>query len=153
MRRGRLLSQSIFCSLGNQIWPLLISTPGVQKKRHCLQRHLRDESDLLRRIIVTCESITPEMLQNTWEVEYRLDICQAPKDSHVEIFWRTVTNLWVFASLNENPMCLSVLVSEICHSVIGLNSERHQMYTNSDPTSKKTQHVSIMKINWLILFK
>lgn len=46
-----------------------------------------DLDDLRRRIIAACATVTPEMLQNTWqELEYRLDICRATRGAHIEIY-------------------------------------------------------------------
>ncbi|PSN30743.1 hypothetical protein C0J52_21647 [Blattella germanica] len=41
---------------------------------------------LKQRIRLAVNSITPQMLQNTWrEIQYRLDICRATRGAHIEI--------------------------------------------------------------------
>jgi hypothetical protein len=48
---------------------------------------MQDVAELRRQVIEACETVAPVMLQNTWrEVEYRLNICQATKGTHVEIY-------------------------------------------------------------------
>jgi hypothetical protein len=43
-----------------------------------------DELEL--RIVAAIETVTPQMLENTWrETEYRLDILRATKGGHVEV--------------------------------------------------------------------
>jgi hypothetical protein len=38
------------------------------------------------RIVVAIETITPQMLENTWrEIEYLLDILRATKGAHIEV--------------------------------------------------------------------
>jgi hypothetical protein len=38
------------------------------------------------RIVAAIETVTPQMLENTWrEIEYRLDILRAKKGAHVEV--------------------------------------------------------------------
>jgi hypothetical protein len=42
--------------------------------------------ELKLRIVAAVETVTPQMLENTWrETEYRLDILHAMKDVHVEV--------------------------------------------------------------------
>jgi hypothetical protein len=56
-------------------------------KNTVYQMQVRNDDDMHSRIITSCESTTPEMLQNTWqEAEYRCDICCATKGTHVQIF-------------------------------------------------------------------
>jgi len=53
------------------------------------KRKVRDLADLRQRIIEAVELITPHMLINTWqEFEYRLDICRATTDAHIEVYGR-----------------------------------------------------------------
>jgi len=50
-------------------------------------RRKGDLADLKQRIIEAVELITPHMLINTWqELEYRLDICRATTDVHIEVY-------------------------------------------------------------------
>jgi hypothetical protein len=38
------------------------------------------------RIVTAIETVTPQMLENTWrEIEYCMDISRAKKDAHVEV--------------------------------------------------------------------
>jgi hypothetical protein len=42
--------------------------------------------ELKLRIVAAIETVTPQMLENTWrEIEYRLDILRATKGAHVEV--------------------------------------------------------------------
>jgi hypothetical protein len=42
--------------------------------------------ELKLRIFATIETVTPQMLENTWrEIEYSLDILRARKSVHVEV--------------------------------------------------------------------
>jgi hypothetical protein len=42
--------------------------------------------ELKLRIVAAVETVTPQMLENTWrEIEYRLDILRATKGTHVEV--------------------------------------------------------------------
>ncbi|GBN89626.1 hypothetical protein AVEN_237945-1 [Araneus ventricosus] len=42
--------------------------------------------ELKRRIVTAIQNVTPQMLENTWrEIEFRLDVLQATKGSHVQI--------------------------------------------------------------------
>jgi hypothetical protein len=42
--------------------------------------------ELKLRIVAAIETVTPQMLENTWrEIEYRLDILCATKGAHVEV--------------------------------------------------------------------
>jgi hypothetical protein len=42
--------------------------------------------ELKLRIVVAIETVTPQMLENTWrEIEYRLDILRVTKGMHVEV--------------------------------------------------------------------
>jgi hypothetical protein len=42
--------------------------------------------ELKRRIVAAIETVTPQMLENTWrEIEYRLDILRATKCARVEV--------------------------------------------------------------------
>jgi hypothetical protein len=51
------------------------------------QTKVQDVAKLHRRITAVCETVTPVMLQNTWQdVEYHLNICRATKGTHVEIY-------------------------------------------------------------------
>jgi len=53
------------------------------------RRKVRDLADLRQRITEAVELITPHMLINTWqEPEYRLDICRATTDAHIEVYGR-----------------------------------------------------------------
>ena len=53
------------------------------------RRKVRDLADLRQRIIEAVELITSHMLINTWqELEYRLDICRAATDAHIEVYRR-----------------------------------------------------------------
>jgi len=52
------------------------------------RRKVRDLADLRRSIIEAVELITPHMLLNTWELEYRLDTCQATTGAHIEVYGR-----------------------------------------------------------------
>ena len=53
------------------------------------RRKVRDLADLRQCIIEAVELITPHMLINTWqELEYRLDICRATTDAHIEVYER-----------------------------------------------------------------
>lgn len=48
---------------------------------------IRDIDHLRQRIVAAVESVTPDMLTNTWrEIEYRLDICRATNGSHIEVY-------------------------------------------------------------------
>lgn len=48
---------------------------------------IRDLNHLKNRINEAMTTITEEMLANVWrEVEYCLDICQATKGAHIEIY-------------------------------------------------------------------
>ena len=50
-------------------------------------RKVRDLANLRQRIIEAVELIAPHMLINTWqELEYRLDICRATTDAHIEVY-------------------------------------------------------------------
>jgi hypothetical protein len=43
--------------------------------------------DLRQHIVEAVELITHHLLINTWqELEYRLDICQATTDTHIEVY-------------------------------------------------------------------
>ena len=49
-------------------------------------RHLRDLADLEEIIYATVNSVTPQMLHNTWvEVEYMLDISCATNGNNVDV--------------------------------------------------------------------
>ena len=51
------------------------------------RRKFRDLADLRQRIIEAVELMTPHMLIDTWqELEYRLDICRATTDTHIEVY-------------------------------------------------------------------
>jgi hypothetical protein len=42
--------------------------------------------ELKLRIVSAIETVTPQMLENTWrEIEYRLDILLATKGAHIEV--------------------------------------------------------------------
>jgi hypothetical protein len=42
--------------------------------------------ELKLRIVAAIETVTPQMLENTWrEIEYRLDILSSMKGAHVEV--------------------------------------------------------------------
>jgi hypothetical protein len=42
--------------------------------------------ELKLRIVAAIETVTPQMLENTWrEIEYRLDILRATKGAHVQV--------------------------------------------------------------------
>jgi hypothetical protein len=42
--------------------------------------------ELKLRIVAAIETVTPQMLDNTWgEIEYRLDILRATKGAHVQV--------------------------------------------------------------------
>jgi hypothetical protein len=42
--------------------------------------------ELKLRIVAAIETVTPQMLENTWrEIEYRLDILRSKKGAHVEV--------------------------------------------------------------------
>jgi hypothetical protein len=42
--------------------------------------------ELTLRIVAAIETVTPQMLENTWrEMEYRLEILRATKGAHVEV--------------------------------------------------------------------
>jgi hypothetical protein len=42
--------------------------------------------ELKLRIVAVIETVTPQMLENTWrETEYRLDILRATKGMHIEV--------------------------------------------------------------------
>jgi hypothetical protein len=50
-------------------------------------RKVRDMADLRQRTIEAVEPITLHMLINKWqELEYRLDICRATTDAHIEVY-------------------------------------------------------------------
>jgi hypothetical protein len=66
-------------------------------------------AELHCRITAACETVTPAMLQNTWrEVEYCLNICQATKGAHVEIYWGMPK---VSESLHPSVKCPCVYLS------------------------------------------
>jgi hypothetical protein len=51
------------------------------------QVKINDLQQLKARIRDAVATVTPNMLQATWnEVEYRLDICYATKEAHSEIY-------------------------------------------------------------------
>lgn len=52
--------------------------------------------------------------KNTWQGVALPWHCLATKSAHVKICWRTTKSWWGYASVNENLMCLSLLVYEIC---------------------------------------
>ena len=43
-------------------------------------------ADLRQRIIEAVELITPHMLINTWQEQYRLGICRATTGAHIEVY-------------------------------------------------------------------
>jgi hypothetical protein len=46
--------------------------------------------DLKLRIVAAIETVTLQMLENTWrELEYRLDILCAMMGAHVEVVWHS----------------------------------------------------------------
>jgi hypothetical protein len=56
--------------------------------RTIIQNHNRIcHTHTFKRIIEAVELVTPHMLINTWqELEYRLDICRATTDAHIEVY-------------------------------------------------------------------
>jgi hypothetical protein len=51
------------------------------------QDKINDLQHLKARIRDAVATVTPNMLQATWnEVEYRLDICRVTKEAHIEIY-------------------------------------------------------------------
>jgi hypothetical protein len=45
-------------------------------------------NELKLRIVAAIETVTPQMLENTWrEIEYRLDILRATKGAHVQVVY------------------------------------------------------------------
>ena len=47
--------------------------------------HSTPVTDLRRRILAACATVTTEMLANTWlELQYCLDICHATRGAHTE---------------------------------------------------------------------
>jgi hypothetical protein len=48
-------------------------------------------NELKLRIVAAIETITPQMLENTWrELEHRLDILRTTKGAHVEVVLHSV---------------------------------------------------------------
>jgi hypothetical protein len=41
--------------------------------------------ELKLRIVVAIETVTPQILESIWEIEYRLDILRAMKDAHIKV--------------------------------------------------------------------
>jgi hypothetical protein len=49
---------------------------------------LQNVNELRDRIVRTAESLTNEMLANTWrEAKQRLDVCRATNGTHIEVYW------------------------------------------------------------------
>ncbi|GBM92025.1 hypothetical protein AVEN_126352-1 [Araneus ventricosus] len=49
--------------------------------------NITDISQLKRRIRSAIETVTPQILHNTWRViDYRLDICRATNGAHIETY-------------------------------------------------------------------
>ncbi|GBM40765.1 hypothetical protein AVEN_157907-1 [Araneus ventricosus] len=49
--------------------------------------NITDISHLKRRIIAAIETVTPQMLHNTWRlIDYRLDVCRATNGAHIETY-------------------------------------------------------------------
>jgi hypothetical protein len=56
------------------------------RQGHCLQDTCDLRHELKLRIVAEIETVTPQMLENTWrETECRLDILRDMKGAHVEV--------------------------------------------------------------------
>jgi hypothetical protein len=75
-----------FCGLCTHlILHRLISSCG-DTLRTLFTRPVTSLDELKLRIVAVIETVTPQMLENTWrEIEYRLDILRAMKGEHVEV--------------------------------------------------------------------
>jgi hypothetical protein len=74
------------------------------------QTKVQDVDELHCQITVACETVTPVMLQNTWqEVEYHPDSCWATKGAHVDIY-RKIKTYKLSVSHSAVPMFLALLV-------------------------------------------
>ena len=75
------------CSSKNESYHCLISSCGGFVKDQICKTRVCDLADLQERIYAAVNSVTLQMLHNTWvEVEYRLDISRATNGSHVEVY-------------------------------------------------------------------
>jgi hypothetical protein len=82
----------LFSLIGHQIQPHWIFSCGVYVKNIFYQAKINDLQHLKARIRDAVATVTPNMLQATWNgVEYRLDICRATKGAHIAIYLESYT--------------------------------------------------------------
>ena len=86
-----ILQGTVRLRMCEQCWQVLWSPPdfflwGIVKNQ-VYRTPVCDLADLQERINAAVNSVTPQMLHNTWvEVQYQLDISRATNGSHVEVY-------------------------------------------------------------------